>query len=170
MALLYDRVLRHRQIRVNKSDTTWNWSSNTPCKSLKGILVLFEEEEPYKQNTSKFYNPKIQKVSVIVECKPNQLFAQGMQPFEHYQEICKYFTEGKQKDNNANEIQKPLQLQDVKVADYLTDKYALGWISGQLMRTHYTGQVDGLKMRAKASPYKLKRKEKQMVNLMPTFI
>ena len=42
MALLYDRILRHRQIPVNKSDTTWNWSFNTPCKSLKGILVLFE--------------------------------------------------------------------------------------------------------------------------------
>ena len=42
MALLYDRVLRHRQIKVNKSDTTWNWSFNTPCKSLKGILMLFE--------------------------------------------------------------------------------------------------------------------------------
>ena len=42
MALLYDRVLRHRQIKVNKSDTTWNWSFNTPCKSLKGIVVLFE--------------------------------------------------------------------------------------------------------------------------------
>ena len=126
MALLCDRVLRHRQIRVNKSDTTWNWSFNNPCKSLKGILVLFEEE-PYKRNTSKFYNPKIQKVSAIVERKPNQLFAQGMQPFEHYQEIYKYFLEGKQKDNNANEIQKHLQLQDVKVADYLTDKYAL-WL------------------------------------------
>ena len=24
MALLYNRVLRHRQIKVNKSDTTWN--------------------------------------------------------------------------------------------------------------------------------------------------
>ena len=48
MALLYDRVLRHRQEIVNKSYTTWNWSFNTPCKSLKGILVLFEEEEPYK--------------------------------------------------------------------------------------------------------------------------
>ena len=59
MALLYDRVLRHRQIRVNKSDTTWNWSFNMPCKSLKGILVLFEEEKPYARNTSKFYNPKI---------------------------------------------------------------------------------------------------------------
>ena len=47
MALLCDRVLRHRQIKLNKSDTTWNWSFNTPCKSLKGILVLFEEEKPY---------------------------------------------------------------------------------------------------------------------------
>ena len=44
MVLLYDRVLRHiRQIIVNKSDTTWNWSFNTHCKSLEGILVLFEE-------------------------------------------------------------------------------------------------------------------------------
>ena len=73
MALLYDRVLRHRQIKVNKSDTTWNWSFNTPYRSLKGILVLFEEEKPYERDTSKFYNPKIQKVSIIVEVKPNQL-------------------------------------------------------------------------------------------------
>ena len=59
MALLYDRVLRHRQISVNKSDTMWNWSFNIPCKSLKGILVLFEEEKPYERDTSKFYSPKI---------------------------------------------------------------------------------------------------------------
>ena len=47
MALLYDRILRHRKIIVNKSDTVWNWAFNTPCKSLKGILVLFEEEKTY---------------------------------------------------------------------------------------------------------------------------
>ena len=64
MALLYDRVLRHRQIQVNKSDTTWNWSFNTPCKSLTGILVLFEGEQPYTRDTGKFYNPKIQKKSL----------------------------------------------------------------------------------------------------------
>ena len=108
MALLYDGVFRHRQIKVNKSDTTWNWSFNMPCKSLKGILVLFEEEKPYERNMSKFYNPKIQKVSVIVEGKPNQLYAQGMRLFEQYDEICKYFAEGKQKDSNANEVQKHL--------------------------------------------------------------
>ena len=47
MVLLYDRVLRHRQIRVNKLDMTWNLSFNTPCKSLKVMLVLFEEERSY---------------------------------------------------------------------------------------------------------------------------
>ena len=47
MAMLYDRVFKHRQIPVNKSDTTWNCSFNTPCKSLKGILVLFEAEQSY---------------------------------------------------------------------------------------------------------------------------
>ena len=50
-----------------------------------------------------------------------------MRIFEHYDEICKYFAEGKQKDNNTNEIQKHLQLHDLNVADYLTGKYAL-WL------------------------------------------
>ena len=34
MALVYDRIHRHRQISVNKSDTVWNWSFYMPCKSL----------------------------------------------------------------------------------------------------------------------------------------
>ena len=38
MVLLYDRVIRQKQIIVNKKDTIWNWTFNTPCKSLKGIL------------------------------------------------------------------------------------------------------------------------------------
>ena len=96
-----------------------------PCKSLKGILVLFEEEKPYTRDTSKFYNPKIQKVSVIVEGKPNQLYAQGMRSFEQYDEICKYFTEGRQRDNDTNEIQKHLQLYNLSLGEYLTDRYAL---------------------------------------------
>ena len=100
---------------------------NTPCKFLKGILVLFKEEKSYTRDTSKFYNPKIQKVSVIVEGKPNQLYAQGMRSFEQYDEICQYFAEGKQKDNNANEIQKHLQLYDLSLGEYLVNKYTL-WL------------------------------------------
>ena len=63
MALPYQRILRNRQISVNKSDATWSWSFNTTCKSLKGILVLFEDEEPYKQDTSRFYHSKIESLS-----------------------------------------------------------------------------------------------------------
>ena len=142
MALLYDRILRHRKIIVNKKDTVWNWAFNTPCKSLKGILVLFEEERSYTRDMSKFYNPKIQKVSVIVEGKPNQLYAQGMKSFEQYHEICKYFAEGKQRDNDANEIQKHLQLYDLSLGEYLVNKYAL-WLDFRMIdenELHGTGR------------------------------
>ena len=127
MVLTYDRVLRHRQIPVDKSDTIWNWSFNTPCKSQKVILVLFEREAPFSRDMSKFCNPKIEKVSVTVEGKPNQLFAQGMHSFGQYGEICKYFAAGQQKDDNASEVQKHLHLSDLSVGEYLTNKYAL-WL------------------------------------------
>ena len=127
MVLYYDRVLRHRQIIVNKSDAMWNWSFNMPCSSLKGILVIFEEEKPYTQDMSKFYNPKMQKVSVTIEGKPNQLYSQGMRSFEQYEEICKYFAEGVQRDSNANDVQAQLQLYDVSLGEYLVNKNAL-WL------------------------------------------
>ena len=94
---------------------------------MKGILALFEGEKPYERDTSKFYNPKIQKVSVIVEGKPNELYTQGMRSFEQYDETHKYLAEGKQKNDNANEVQKQLQLHDVSLGEYLTDRYAL-WL------------------------------------------
>ena len=76
---------------------------------------------------SKFYNPKIQKVSVTVEGKPNQLYSQGMRSFEQYDETQTYFAEGVQRDSNANEVQKSLQMYDLSVGEYLTAKYAL-WL------------------------------------------
>ena len=67
------------------------------------------------------------KNSVIVEGKPNQLYIQGMRSFVLYDEICKYFAEGKQRDNDTNEIQKHLQLYDLSLGEYLVNKYAL-WL------------------------------------------
>ena len=118
MVLLYDRVIRQKQIIKNKKDTIWNWTFNTSCKSLKGILVLFEEEKSYARDTSKFYNPKMQKVSVIVEGKPNQLYAEGMRSFEQYDEAHNYFSEGKQKDSNVNEVRAQLQLHNLSLGEF----------------------------------------------------
>ena len=42
------RSIRSEYQSMALSDTVWNWAFNTPCKSLKGILVLFEEEKPYE--------------------------------------------------------------------------------------------------------------------------
>ena len=85
---------------------------------------------------------KNSKVSVIVEGKPNQLYAQGMRSFEQYDEICKYFTEGKQRDNDANEIQKHLQLYDLSLGEYLVNKFAL-WLDFRMIdenELHGTGR------------------------------
>ena len=107
--------------------------------------MLFEEEKPYARDTGKFYSPKLQKGSVIVEGEPNQLSAQGMRSFEQYDKTHKYFAEGKQKDNNANEVQKQLQLYDLSVAEYLTDKYAL-WLD---FRTIDKNSLHGMDRRIK---------------------
>ena len=50
-----------------------------------------------------------------------------MRSFEQYDEICKYFTYGKQRDNHADETQKHLQLYDLSLGEYLVNKYAL-WL------------------------------------------
>ena len=62
-----------------------------------------------------------------MEGKLNQLYTQGMRSFEQYDEICKYFAEGKQRDNDANKIQKNLQLYNLSLGEYLVNKYAL-WL------------------------------------------
>ena len=69
MAILYDRILRHRKITKNKSDTLWNINLNVPARSMKGILMLFED--PERTNTEDFYNPKITKVEMTIEGVPN---------------------------------------------------------------------------------------------------
>ena len=48
-----------------------------------------------------------------------------MQLSEQYDEICKYFANGKQRDNNTSEVQKHLQLHDLSMGEYVTYRYAL---------------------------------------------
>ena len=50
-----------------------------------------------------------------------------MRLFEQYDETRKYFADRKQRDNDANEIQKHLQLYDLSLGEYLVNKYAL-WL------------------------------------------
>ena len=127
-SILHDRILRARIIPLNNSDTSFSVDINSPSKSLKGVLLIFTKERSatkFTRNTEEFFNPKIAKVEVTVEGVPNELYAQNMEYRHQYDEIVKHFAEGRLKEAGA--IQKDLQLHNVNIASYYTDKYAL-WL------------------------------------------
>ena len=127
-SILYDRILRAHIIPINKSDTSFSVDINSPSKSLKGVLLIFTQERSatkFARDTEEFYNPKITKVEVTVEGVPNELYAQNMEYRHQYDEIVKHFAEGWLKEAGA--IQKNLQLHNINIALYYTDKYAL-WL------------------------------------------
>ena len=143
-SILYDRILRARIIPLNKSDTSFSVDINSPSKSLKGVLLIFTQERSatkFARDTEEFYNPEITKVEVTVEGVPNELYAQNMEYRHQYDEIVKHFAEGWLKEAGA--IQKDLQLHNVNIASYYTDKYAL-WLDFRTIddnRLHSSGRL-----------------------------
>ena len=59
-----------------------------------------------------------------------------MRSFEQYDKACKYFAERSQIDNNANEVQKHLQLHDLSLGDYLVNKCAL-WLDFRMIDENF---------------------------------
>ena len=88
VSILYDRVLRLRKILVNKSDKVWNINLNLQARSMKGLLLLFEDMTSgglaYARDTEQYYNLKITKIDVIVEGCPNQIYSQGLRSYHSY--------------------------------------------------------------------------------------
>ena len=74
----------------------------------------------FTRDTEEFLNPKITKVEVTVQGMPNELYAQNMVYRHQNDEIVKHFAEGRLKEAGA--IQKDLQLHNVNIASYYTNK------------------------------------------------
>ena len=130
LAILYDRILRHRKISKDKSNTLWNINLNVPARSMKGVLMLFEDvaaQQPFARNTEAFYNPKITKCEVTIEGIPNQLFSQGMRAYQMWDEALKLFAPGRKRHPEVEVVAKDLALTDVSLGEFLTNKYAL-WL------------------------------------------
>ena len=142
-SILYDRILRAHIIPLNKSDTSFSVDTNSPSKSLRGVLLIFTQERSatkFARDTKEFYNPNITKVEVTVEGVPNELYAQNMEYRHQYDEIVKHFAEGRLKEAGA--IQKDLQLYNINIALYYTNKYAL-WLDFRTIddnRLHGSGR------------------------------
>ena len=77
---------------------------------------------------------------MTVEGVPNELYAQNMEYRHQYDEIVKHFAEAQLKEAGA--IQNGLQLHNVNIASYYTDKYAL-WLDFRTIddnRLHVSGR------------------------------
>ena len=132
-SILYDRILRAHIIPLNNSNTSFSIDINSPSKSLKGVLLIFMKERSatkFTHDTEEFFNPKITKVEATVEGVPNAFYAQNMEYRHQYDGIVKHFAEGRLKEAGA--IQKDLQLHNINIASYYTDKYAL-WLDFMTM-------------------------------------
>ena len=118
---------QNAHLYINDSSTSFSVDINSPS-SLKDVLLIFTKERSatkFNRDTKEFFNPKIMKVEVTVEGVPNELYAQNMEYRHQYDEILKHFGEGRLKEAGA--IQEDLQLHNVNIALYYTDKYAL-WL------------------------------------------
>ena len=132
-SILYDRILRSQIIQLNDSRTSFSVDINSLSKSLKGMLLIFTKERSttkFNRDTEEFFNPKITKVEVTVEGVPNELYAQNMGYRHQHDETIKHFGEGRLKGTGA--IQKDLQLHDVNIVSYYTDKYTL-WLDFRII-------------------------------------
>ena len=127
-AILYDRVLRHRKMTMDQSNTLWNINLNVPARSMKSILMLFENvasQQPFARSN----NPQITKVEVTIEGIPNKLYSQGIRAYQMWDEAKKYFaaSPGNKRHPEVGTAQKDLALADVSLGEFLTSKYSL-WL------------------------------------------
>ena len=128
VSIYYDRILRHNYSMRNKQDEVWNINLNTPARSMKGVLMLFQEpKKEYNRKCENFYNPKIKNVTIVIEGKPNQIFSSGVSPHYFFDECKKLFGGGRLNSPFVDLVSKDLHLHDVRLSDFLTDKYAL-WL------------------------------------------
>ena len=125
LAILYERILRHRKLRRDKSDTVWNININTPARSMKGILLLFvDPAAAFQRDTEKYHNPLIQKIgswSRVVQTSCS------LRAYQQWDEARKLHASGSKRHPVTGMVAKDLALADVSLSEYLITKYAL-WL------------------------------------------
>jgi hypothetical protein len=118
-AFLYDHVHHYKKKTVSKKDQLLNVKVNVDRKSLKGILLLFQDEfEDGERDSEEFPNPNIKEIKITIG-QPNKVYSTGYEEVHQWDEIFKHF---------ASEDCKIGDRVYLTVNRYYTDnKYAL-WI------------------------------------------
>ena len=115
---LFDHVQHYQCQEVKKSDTLVNIEVNgLDRKSMKGILVLFQDEfTAGERDSEKFPNPKIKTIKFSIDSLPNKLYSCGYKTENQWSEISKHFVREEYK--RSHDI-------SIDIFYYYTDKFAL---------------------------------------------
>jgi hypothetical protein len=101
-AFLYDHIHLYKREEIAKETTLINQEIiGINRKSLKGILLIFEDEfETGKRDSEHFANPAIKNVKYTIDDLPNKYYSQGYVEKYQWREISKHFMNEDQKPNS----------------------------------------------------------------------
>lgn len=140
-AFLFDHVHRCKKEEVLKSATALNVEiQGLDRKSLKGILILFEDEFVAGERDSEiFKNPSITNVKYTIDGLPNKRYSNGLKEWNQFDEISKHFMSENSKPSHNCAINIRLY--------YCENKFAL-WTdlrSTEDNNLHGTGKIHNAK-------------------------
>ena len=117
---LFDDVHHYKRETVAKSKKQFNIDVDVDRKSLKGILIIFQESfNDGERDSENFPNPGIENINFTIDGLPNALYNGGYKQIHHRDEIFKHFA--------SEELKKTHDIH-IDIAKYYNDnKYAL-WI------------------------------------------
>ena len=138
---LFDHVHHYKKEEINKEATFLNIEiQGLDRKSLKGILLLFEDDFQAGQRDAEYFmNPGITNVKYTIDGLPNKRYSNGFREWNHWDEICKHFM----RENLKSSLTCNMNISSY----YDANKYAL-WTdlrSTEDNQLHGTGKVHDAK-------------------------
>lgn len=142
----FDKIQQRLNLPHDNSDKILDFKLNVYAKSIKGILLLFED--PERIDSECYYNPKIENVEVTINEDKNQLYDNGMKSYHQWKEIKKLY-------NNDSNI-------DLTELKYYENKFGL-WLDFRVTndnnirgtgRTIESGNSTTIKITKKEGPNK----------------
>ena len=111
-SLSFGHVTLLEPVEWNKDSKIMNETINIPRKSMRGILMLFQEKD--ETESEKFIDPKITEVKITIEGVPNMVHSKGLPKKCIFEEAQRLF------ENDMDDPQ-------MKITDFYDNKYSL-WI------------------------------------------
>lgn len=121
ISFLYDHVTYFKTVPTG-ADKLINVNVNIPRRSMKGVLIFFQETVSageYDPEDTPFQNPEVTDVQVTIEGLANKVYAQGFKTHHQFEEIARHFLPADERKTEAS-------FMDVEQF-YGDDKFAL-WL------------------------------------------